>query len=72
MTTTTKIALKWMSLLDDDVSLIVELFCFEETITNGTNCLQARLSNSSNHSEALTRTDQPNVAKLVYNELTSI
>ena len=58
-----------MRLLDDEITLIAGLFCFEETITNKTNRLQRLLSNSSIHSETLTRTGQSNVANHAYNEL---
>ena len=37
-TTSSQIALKSISVLDVEITLIVELFCFEETITNKTNC----------------------------------
>ena len=67
--TTSKIASKYISLMDDEISLIVGLNCLEETITNETNRLRKLLSNSSNHSEALMRTHLSNVAKYAYNEL---
>ena len=63
MTTTSQITLKCMSLSDDEITLIVGLFRFEESLTNKTNRLQRLLSNSSNSLEALMRTDKSNVAK---------
>ena len=62
-TTSSQIALKCISLLDVEITLIVGLFCFEETITNNINRSQRQLSNTSNHSEELTRTDHSNLAK---------
>ena len=67
--TTSKIASKYISLMDDEITLIVGLNWFEETITNETNRLRRLLSNSSNHSEALMWTHLSNVAKHAYNEL---
>ena len=65
MTTSSQIALKYISLLDVEITLIVGLFCFEENITNKTNRSLILLSNSSNHSEELTRTYHSNLAKQV-------
>ena len=64
-TTSSQIALKTISALDVEITLIVGLFYFEEIIMNKTNCMQILLSNSSNHSEELTRTDHSNLAKHV-------
>ena len=64
-TTSSQIALKCISLLDVEITLIVGLFCFEETITNKTYHSQRLLSNTSNHSEELMRTDHSNLAKHV-------
>ena len=63
--TSSQIALKCKSLLDVEITLIVGLFCFEETITNKTNRSNRLLSNPSNHSEELRRTDHSNLAKHV-------
>ena len=64
-TTSSQIALKCIGLLDVEITLIVGLFCFEENITNKINCSEILLSNLSNHSEELTRTDHSNLAKHV-------
>ena len=68
-TTTSQIALKCIRLLDVEITLIVGLFCFEETITNKTNRSNKLLSNPSNHSEELTRTEHSNLDKHIKNEL---
>ena len=71
-TTSSQIALKSISVLDVEITLIVGLFCFEQTITNKTNCTQILLSNSSNHSEELTRMDHSNVAKHILNVFSKV